>query len=453
MRARVLAVLFAFVVLATAGFAVPLLTVTANERTQQLMLARGGDLDRFAALTDQAVTTGDPDTLIAEATRYTELYGEPIVVVTARRAPMVATGGMTATDPAVSALIDTALRNQQTRPAGTVRPWSSAPVLLARPAGAGTRVSGAVVLRASVVVAAADVASRWTAVLAGTALFTLACIALALTATRWLLGPLRRLDHAVGRLTAGLPPGRPRLAGPPELRKLTAGFNRMSDAVTSALEQQRRLVADTSHQMRNPMTALRLRIDALEPHLPASAGRTYTGAVGELERMEKLLDDLLTLASVEHHAGELAAAGTGGAACDVTAVGAAQVQLWQPVAERAGIELVHSGQPGTVSATEAEVSQVLDVLLDNAIKYAGSGARVEVITRPGLVEVRDNGPGLTEAELGQAQTRFWRATHHRDLPGTGLGLAIAERLAGGRGGRIELAAVTPHGLSVRVELP
>lgn len=453
MRARVLAVLFAFVVLATAGFAVPLLTVTASERTQQLMLARGGDLDRFAALTDQAVRTGDEDTLIAEATRYTDLYGEPIVVVTARRVPMVATGGMTVADPTVSALIDTALRNQPTHSAETVRPWSSAPVLLARPAGAGTRVSGAVVLRVSVTAAATDVAGRWAAVLAGTALFTLACIALALVATRWLLDPLHQLDHAVGRLTAGLPPERPRLAGPPELRKVTAGFNRMSHAVTSALEQQRRLVADTSHQMRNPMTALRLRIDALQPHLPDSAGRTYDGAVGELERMEQLLDDLLTLASVEHRAGELAVAGTSGVSCDVTAIGAAQVQLWQPVAEQAGVDLVHSGQPGTVSATEAEVSQVLDVLLDNAIKYAGAGARVEVISGPGFLEVRDNGPGLAEAELRQAQTRFWRATHHRDLPGTGLGLAIAEQLVGGRDGRIELAAVRPHGLSVRVVLP
>ena len=447
-----LAVLLAFVLLATAGFAIPLLTVTATQRTQQLLLARAGDLDRFAALADDAATTGDESTVTAEATRYTELYGEPIVVVTARRVPVVATGGMTAAEPAVSQLIDTALRNQRTNPAGTISPWSSAPVLLARPAGAGTRVSGAVVLRVSVQAAAADVAHSWTFVLAGTALFTLACLALALAATRWVLGPLRRLDHAVGRLTAGLPPEHPRLAGPPELRKLTAGFNRMSDTVTSALEQQRRLVADTSHQLRNPMSALRLRVDTLRAHLPESAARTYAGAVGALERMENLLDGLLTLAGAEHRAGELAVAGTNGVSSDVNAVAAAQVHLWQPVAERAGVELVHNGLSGTVSATEAELAQVLDVLLDNAIKYAGRGARIEVRGRDGMLEVRDNGPGLTEAELARAQTRFWRAERHRSRPGTGLGLAIAERLVAGRGGRIELSAATPHGLVVRVVL-
>ncbi|GHE82756.1 two-component sensor histidine kinase [Amycolatopsis deserti] len=455
MRTRVLAVLLAFVVLATAGFALPLLTVTATERTQQLLLARTADLDRFAALADQAVAAGDSSALLAEVTRYTELYGEGIVVVTARRAPVAETGGLTAADPAVAELIDAALRNQPSQPAATVRPWSHAPVLLARPAGTGTKVSGAVVLRASVTTAADDVRRSWFAVLAGAALVTLAGAGLALGATRWVLGPMRRLDRAVGDLTAGLRPVHADLAGPPELRQLTAGFNRMSDAVTAALDQQRRLVADTSHQMRNPMTALRLRVDALGPSLPALASRTYEGAVGELDRLEALLDDLLTLAAAEHRAGELAVSGDS-ASCDAAAVAEAQVHLWQPAAERAGVTLRFAGEAARAAATEAELAQVLDVLLDNALKYA-PGA--EVVVSCGVegawvvASVADAGPGLSAEELAQAQARFWRAERHRGLPGTGLGLAIAERLAAGRGGRIELRAAEPHGLVVRVLLP
>ncbi|MDQ0381806.1 sensor histidine kinase [Amycolatopsis thermophila] len=455
MRTRVLAVLLAFVVLATAGFALPLLTVTATERTQQLLLARTADLDRFAALADQAVAAGDPSVLRAEVSRYTELYGEGIVVVTARRTPVAETGGLSAADPAIGALVDAALRNQPSQPAATVRPWSRAPVLLARPAGTGTKVSGAVVLRASVTAAAEDVRRSWFAVLAGAALVTLAGAGLALGATRWVLGPMRRLDRAVGRLTAGLRPVHADLAGPPELRQLTAGFNRMSDAVTAALDQQRRLVADTSHQMRNPMTALRLRVDALRSSLPASASRTYEGAVGELDRLEGLLDDLLTLATAEHRAGELSLSGDG-AWCDAAAVAEAQVHLWQPAAERAGVTLRFSGPAVRVAATAAEVAQMLDVLLDNALKYAPGG---EVSVSCGVAQawaelaVRDFGPGLSPAELAQAQTRFWRAERHRSLPGTGLGLAIAERLAAGRGGRIALQAADPQGLLVRVLLP
>nr|WP_208406351.1 HAMP domain-containing sensor histidine kinase [Amycolatopsis granulosa] len=449
-----MAVLLAFVVLATAGFALPLLSVTATERTQQLLLARTADLDRFAVLAD----AGDRATLRAEVTRYTELYGEGIVVVTAQRVPLAETGGLSAADPAVARLIDAALRNQPAQPAGTVRPWSRTPVLLARPAGTGTKVSGAVVLRASVAAAADDVRRSWFAVLAGAVLVTLAGAGLALGAARWVLGPLRRLDRAVGTLTAGLRPVHADLAGPPELRQLAAGFNRMSDTVTAALDQQRRLVADTSHQMRNPMTALRLRVDALEPSLPESASATYAGAVGELDRLEALLDDLLTLAAAEHRAGELAVSGEA-ACCDAAAVARAQTHLWQPLAERAGVTLRFGPAPAgpvRAAATEAELAQVLDVLVDNALKYA-PGAEVTVscvLEGPwAVVSVRDSGPGLAPDELARAQSRFWRADRHRGLPGTGLGLAIAERLAAGRGGRVELRAAHPRGLVVRVLLP
>jgi signal transduction histidine kinase len=223
--------------------------------------------------------------------------------------------------------------------------------------------------------------------------------------------------------------------------------------VTDALAQQRQLVADTSHQMRNPLTALRLRVDALHPYLPPAAERPYAGAVTELDRIEGLLDDLLTLASAEHRAGELAVNGDEDVCCDASEVAGAQVALWGPVGVRAGVTIVHTGGPGVVRATAAEVAQLLDVLLENAVKYAGEGAHVEVTTGDGLLVVADDGPGLSPAQLGRAQQRFWRASQHRRLPGTGLGLAISERLVAGRGGRISLVSAEPHGLVVRVELP
>lgn len=458
MRTRVLTVVLAFAVLAVAGFAVPLLGVTATQRTEQLVAARTGDLDRFAGLAEQAAESGDTGALTAEVRRYAELYGEAVVVVDARRAPVVQAGGLRAADPVVARLVDAALRNQRVSPGGTLRPWSRGDRLLARPVGTGTRVSGAVVLRASVRAAADDIALRWALVLAGAGLFAVACVLLARAATRWVVRPLHHLDRAVGALAAGLPAEHARAGGPPELRQLATGFNRMADAVTTALEQQRRLVADTSHQLRNPLAALRLRIDSLQLRLPDSATRTYTGVTGELERMEHLLDDLLALANAEHRAGELAVTDAPEACCDATGVAEAQVQLWQPVAEQAGVRLDHV--PGAVvrmACAEGELAQVADILLDNAIKYAGSGARVETrcfTEGPHAVfEVRDDGPGLGTAELRQAGTRFWRSERHRDVRGSGLGLAIAEQLVAGRGGHVEFASAEPHGLRVRVVLP
>ncbi|MFI6014160.1 ATP-binding protein [Streptomyces sp. NPDC051243] len=458
MRTRVLTVVLAFAVLAVAGFAVPLLGVTATQRTEQLVAARTADLDRFAGLADQAAESGDIGALTAETTRYTELYGEAVVVVDTRRAPVVQTGGLRAADPAVARLVDAALRNQPVSPGGTLRPWSRADKLLARPVGTGTRVTGAVVLRASVRDAADDIALRWALVLAGAGLFAVACVLLARAATRWVVRPLHHLDRAVGALAAGLPAEHARAGGPPELRQLATGFNRMADAVTTAQEQQRRLVADTSHQLRNPLAALRLRIDSLQPRLPASATRTYTGVTAELERMEHLLDDLLALANAEHRAGELAVTGTREAWCDATAVAAAQAQLWRPVAERAGVRLeFEPGRAVLMTCAEGELAQVADILLDNAIKYAGDGAHVEArcfTEGPDSVfEVRDDGPGLAAGELPRAGTRFWRSERHRDVRGSGLGLAIAQQLVAGRGGRVEFATADPHGLRVRVVLP
>lgn len=459
MRTRVQAALLLFVVIAVAAFAVPLLLFTASDRTQQLVLARSADLDRFASLMDQAAATGDASAVTAEARRYTQLYGEPLVVTDTRRRPVVQTGGMRAADPAVARLLDAALRNQTEHPGGSLRPWSRGYRMFAEPAGTGTRVSGAVVLRASVGTAADDITRRWALVLAGTALVAVACTVLARAATGWVVSPLRRLDRAVGQLAAGLPPEQTRAGGPPELRQLATGFNRMARTVTAALEQQRRLVADTSHQMRNPMAALRLRVDALGTHLPASADRTYTGVTTELDRLETLLDDLLALAAAEHRAGELTVTDGSDATCDAAAVATARHRLWEPVARKAGARLTVRAPATRVTAacTERELAQIADILLDNAIKYAGRDAEISLRCttegRLAVLTVTDDGPGLDTEELALATTRFWRSVRQDGTKGTGLGLAIAEQLLAGRGGRLELVPSPPRGLRARAVVP
>ncbi|WP_394428090.1 sensor histidine kinase [Streptomyces sp. SGAir0957] len=458
MRRRVQAALLAFVVLTVAAFAVPLLVFTASDRTQELVLARSSDLDRFGALMDQAATTGDVSGLAAEARRYTQLYGEALVVTDTGHEPVVETGGMRAADPAVSRLIDAALRNQTAHPTTSLTPWSRGYRMFAEPAGTGTRVSGAVVLRASVRTAAHDIAWRWAAVLGAAALVAVGCTALARAVTGWVVRPLRRLDRAVGRLAAGLPPAHTRASGPPELRQLATGFNRMASTVTAALEQQRRLVADTSHQMRNPMAALRLRVDALHTHLPATAQRTYTGVTTELDRLETLLDDMLALATAEHRAGELTVGDGPAVSCDAAAVATQQHRRWEPLARRAGARLIlRAGGPAPAVCTEHELVQITDVLLDNAIKYGGRGARITLgcATEGAWVTltVTDDGPGLDAEERDQATQRFWRSGRQTGTTGTGLGLAIAEQLLTGRGGRLELRPAAPHGLSARAILP
>jgi signal transduction histidine kinase len=104
----------------------------------------------------------------------------------------------------------------------------------------------------------------------------------------------------------------------------------------------------------------------------------------------------------------------------------------------------------------ADLADIVGELLENAIKYA-PGATIRVgAWRQGstaIVEVADDGPGLSPDELAASAARFWRSPRHRDTRGTGLGLAIVERLAGANGGHLILSAAEPHGLVARVEFP
>ncbi|RKT55970.1 sensor histidine kinase [Saccharothrix australiensis] len=447
MRRRLLLVLLLFSAAAVAAFAVPLLSATAAERTQRFALGRTGDLDRFAALAQQAASTGDDTALVTEVAAYAELYGEAVVVVDARRRA-VARAGLAADDPALAGVLDAALRDQPAPPVPTVTPWSSGTVVFARPVGTGTRVAGAVVLRASVDRAAADVALRWLWVLGGALAAGLGSVLLVLAVARWLLRPLAELAAGVRAVAAGERRAHvPERSGPPEVRELSEQFNRMSDAVTEAADQQRRLVADASHQLRNPMAALRLRLDTLGGHVAPGGARSYAAAVAEVERLESLLDGLLALASAESTATEVAAGGREPGLADAGAVAVDRADFWQVPSP------VVPALPVLVRCPESELSQVLDVVLDNAVKYGGGRVEVSVgadrAAGVGWVRVADDGPGLTDAELALATDRFWRG--RSDRPGTGLGLAIADRLVRAHGGALELSST--GGLVARVVLP
>jgi signal transduction histidine kinase len=450
MRTRLLVVLLVLSAAALTGFAWPLLASTAAARTQKLLISRTAEVDRFAALAQQAGETGDTGQLAAEVGAYSDLYGEAVLVVDARKRKIVEAGGLRAEDPAIGSLTDGALRNQPGPAPAQLRPWSSGDVLLARPVGVETRVAGAVVLRASVSAAASDVAHDWVLIVLGVLAAASVFVLLALVVSRWVLRPLAQLERGVLALAAGERRTHvPARAGPRELRALGSSFNRMSDAVDEAAEQQRRLVADASHQLRNPMAALRLRVDSLAEQVQPAGQQTYHGCVAEVERMESLLDGLLALASAENVAKPLAED-----ACDAPTVLLERYDAWHAAADKANVTLTKSTVEFLrVAMPEVELAQVLDVLLDNAVKYAGSGAQVELACDPtGTITVTDNGPGLPPEDRAMATRRFWRSAR-ASADGTGLGLAIAERLVVARHGTIKIGAAEPHGLAVHVSLP
>lgn len=468
MRRRLLVALTLFAAIAVLAFAVPLSLTIATSRTQQLVLARSGDADRFATLADDAVTAGDSRALADEVLRYHELYGENVLVVDARGAPTV-NAGADMDDPGIVAAVAAARRNQRPHAVDKLTPWGAPSMLVARPVGTGVQVNGAVVIEASTARARGDIARDWAVIVLGGVVAMALFVLLAVTIGRWVLRPLAALSHGVAELTATLPKPRAdtvapvsiagRYGGPPEMRALAESFDAMALAVADSADAQRQLVADTAHAMRNPLAALSIRLDSLEPAIPASAASIFHNAGAEVERLTALLDGLLSLAVAETPAAfDVARTAEGDDQCDAVQVIADRFDAWCSAFEAAGQQLRVAAVVGHADvAVPADVlAQMLDVPLSNATRYAGAGAHIDLVvaTEPGwvTVTVRDDGSGVPPAELDKLTTRFFRGSAAR-AGGSGLGLPIAAALAQARGGVLTVAAVRPHGLAVSVRLP
>ena len=169
-------------------------------------------------------------------------------------------------------------------------------------------------------------------------------VLVALPLVRWILGPVRRLDEGTGRVEASVRAGsKPepvaRNAGPPELRRLSVSFDRMAASVTQAMAAQRAFVADASHQLRNPLTALRLRLSNLAGHVDSDGADEHAAALEEAERLSSVLDGLLALARAEG----VPDGDAGDAVSDVDAAVDDRLEAWRPLAEHGGVELVRSG--------------------------------------------------------------------------------------------------------------
>jgi signal transduction histidine kinase len=298
-------------------------------------------------------------------------------------------------------------------------------------------------------------------VLAGAALA--AAVLVAIYLARWVSRPLARLDTAAGKIADGDLTVRARTGyGPPELRRMAATFNMMAGRLEALVHGHRAMLADASHQLRTPLTALRLRLDLLATDASPSTAAELAGAQEEIARLSRLVDGLLATARAEAMTEQLET-------IDVLEAVAERVAAWQPVADGHDVKLIAEvsagpGKDGTderpmVALGAGHLEQILDNLIDNAIDAltepgrgaAGGSIRVSAsATETGaLLTVADDGPGMTAQERSRAFLRYTTGSQN----GTGLGLAIVHRLVTANGGTIRLADTPGGGLTVAVELP
>ena len=435
------------------AFGVPLAYSLAMNDFHHFAVGRLNESARLAA-TAAPVVASDRGwlELRARIEEFDRSTGVTVIVVNTSGAPVLTSRPDPVIDrPRWREELDRALRGERSNVFDYKLNIRSDPLFIAEPVEDAGRVLGALVTISSTTSLAGTV-GRELLVFAGVGVVGLVGAAAAsILLSRWTMRPIRRLSQACRAVSAGhLDSRAPGDAGPPEVRELGRAFNLMTDRLVATLRAQRAFVADASHQLRNPLSAMRLRVETLEPLIPDAGRAQFTSAVAEVERLSRILDELLALARAEGREDRVVRV-------DVAAVVRQRAEAWRPLAEQRGVEVTTECTRTFASAARGTVDQVLDVFIDNAIEVAPPGSAVTVrctATRENRVEVHvvDEGPGMSEGDRRRAADRFWRGPG-TDRDGLGLGLSVASALLQASGGRLSLEAAPGRGLDAVADLP
>jgi signal transduction histidine kinase len=271
------------------------------------------------------------------------------------------------------------------------------------------------------------------------------------------LRPVARMTETAQTITLSHDLSR-RVDAPPhqdELGRLAMTFNEMLHSIETAYQAEKRFVADASHELRAPLTAIQGNLDLLNryPDMPeAERAESLTEVTREAHRLSRLVADLLALARAD-----------AGIVLDRCPLDLDAVIL---ESYRTARQLAHGQQfvldpfePAAVEGHEDRLKQLLLILLDNALKYTPAGGQVTLglrrHDRDVEIIVRDTGIGIPAQDLPHVFERFYRAdpARSRDPGGTGLGLSIAQWIVEQHEGTIALESQPGEGTIVIVCMP
>jgi signal transduction histidine kinase len=237
-------------------------------------------------------------------------------------------------------------------------------------------------------------------------------------------------------------------AGPAgdDLAHVADGLNSMLGKLERNVERLGQVSADIAHDLRSPMTKLRLRLEplALRNDLPEEARAAITASLDSLDAISAAFDAILELSQLETGNLTLRTKPT-----DLGQIAGDVFEMLAPVAEEAGQSLILTEPEARAQAdVNAElITQALVNLVDNALRHTPTGARIRIELGSGKGEARlcvsDDGPGIPKGEMTKVRRRFYRLDRSRNRPGTGLGLSLVDAIATLHGGRLELSNNAP----------
>ncbi len=277
-------------------------------------------------------------------------------------------------------------------------------------------------------------------IIAGLSLSTMALIVISRFVAGKILQPIGRMkdlaqDISEKNLDRRIPTGE----GRDELSELSRTINRMLDRLQYSFKRQRDFLFDTSHELKTPLTTMRLAIDEICAHdpqaLPSATGENLSRLKNQVLRMERLVRDLLNLSSLE------ALAGIDGKQVHLTELLSSLAEEYRFLADAHHIQMdVRLPEQLIIQGDAEKLRRAFSNILDNAVKYNVDGGRIELTgDRSGTevkVTVANTGPGIAEAEVAKVFDQFYRAEKSRSIQhgGSGLGLAIVKRTVELHGG-------------------
>ena len=286
-------------------------------------------------------------------------------------------------------------------------------------------------------------------------LFTLlAAVGIAIPLALTIARPITKLTRRTERLADGDFSVRADDAtGPPEVRELSRSFNAMAGRLGLVIENQRHFASAASHQLRTPLTALRLRLEQAQELVPSDASvlaDTLDASRAEADRLQEMVEQLLALARLE-------GGSTATMSVNASEIARNRIEMWESLATERGVRISGSiAEHASCAVIDGALEQIVDNYIDNALTVAPEGSEIVVsVVRSEnhvVIDVIDAGPGLQPEQRDKAFERFWRGAATTNSAGTGLGLAIVLQLATASGGTAELLPRTDgsSGLVARV---
>lgn len=260
-----------------------------------------------------------------------------------------------------------------------------------------------------------------------------------------LSGATARIDHTDLAQRVAVPSG-----GRTEVTDVAQDVNRMLDRLEDAFRGQRQFLDDTAHELRTPLTILRGNLEVLDASDVEDVETTRDIGIAEVDRMRRIVDDLLTLARLQRPDDVLVAT------LDVQDLHHDLMALLPALGER---EWVDGGTAtGRADLDRDKVVQAVQQLAANAVKFSGPGDRITLRTawrgeQEVTIEVEDRGAGIDEEALERIFERFDRGDAGRTVEGSGLGLAIVRAIAQAHGGSVEVESRVGRGSTFRLVLP